>query len=110
MGPYLPEYIGRISDVWTFFFFVAQCYEMPIYETAISKSHRTNNVSEAWHNRFHPAIYTAIGETQKEQGYTEIGINKLAMGEKDKTVPTKKRNKLQSHLESIANNTTPDPD
>ena len=58
------------------------------YETAINKSHRTNNVSEGWHNRFrlvgkhHPDIYAAIGEIQKEQGYTEVCITELAMGEK----------------------------
>ena len=45
------------------------------YETAINKSHRTNNISEGWHCRFavvigkqHPDLYTLLQEFQKEQG------------------------------------------
>jgi hypothetical protein len=79
------------------------------YQTAIEKSHRTNNVSEGWHNRFrlvvgkhHPDLYTAITEIQKEQGYMEICITELAMGKKVKTSPTKKWIELQDRLESIA--------
>ena len=67
------------------------------YETAVTKSHRTNNVSEGWHNRFrvvvvkhHPDLYTAIGELQKEQGYTEICVAELSMGKKVKYAPKKK--------------------
>ncbi len=79
------------------------------YETAINKSYSTDNLSESWHNRFqlvvgknHLDIYTAIGEIQKEQGYTEIYINELAMGKKVKVLPTKKWNKLPRRFESIA--------
>ncbi len=79
------------------------------YQTAIDRSHRTNNVSEGWHNRFrlvvgkhHPNIYAAIAEIQKEQGYTEICITELAMGKKVKAAPNKKWSDLQTRLESIA--------
>lgn len=79
------------------------------YQTAINKSHRTNNVSEGWHNRFrvvvgkkHPDLYTAIGEIQKEQGYMEITATELALGKKVKAAPTKKWVELQSRLEAIA--------
>ncbi len=62
---------------------------------------------EGRHNRFqlvgkhHQNIYTAIGEIQKEQDYTEICINELAIGKKVKVAPIKKWNELLRHLESI---------
>ena len=52
--------------------------------------------------KHHPDIYTAIGEIQKEQGYTEVCITELAMGKKVKAAPTKKWNELQRRLEAIA--------
>jgi len=74
-----------------------------VYTTAINKSHRTNDVSEGWHNRFtividkhHLDLYSLLGEFQKELGYTEICITELAMGKK--AAPTKH----WSDLESIA--------
>lgn len=79
------------------------------YDSALTKSHRTNNVSEGWHNRFrtvvgrtHPDLYTAIGEIQKEQGYMEICLTELAMGKKVKAAPAKKWVDRQTRLESIA--------
>lgn len=79
------------------------------YDSALTKSHRTNNVSEGWHNRFrtvvgrtHPDLYTAIGEIQKEQGFMEITLMELAMGKKVKAAPAKKWVDRQTRLESIA--------
>lgn len=79
------------------------------YTTAVNKSHRTNNVSEGWHNRFrlvvgrhHPDIYTAIAEIQKEQGYSEMCLVELSMGKKVKAAPNAKWTELQNRLESIA--------
>ncbi len=31
------------------------------YETTINKSHRTNNISEGWHNRFQVVVDNTIG-------------------------------------------------
>jgi len=79
------------------------------YDTALAKSHRTNNVSEGWHNRFrqvvgkhHPDLYSALSEFQKEQGYTEICVQELALGKKIKYAPSKKWRDLQTRLENIA--------
>lgn len=86
------------------------------YDTALNHSHRTNNISEGWHNRFrivigkhHPDLYTLLEELQKEQGYTEVCITELALGKKVKAAPTKKWNDLQLRIQSIASeyNTRP---
>lgn len=79
------------------------------YATALQKSHRTNNVSEGWHNRFrqvvgkdHPDLYSALSEFQKEQGYTEICIQELALGKRVRNAPQKKWRDVQIRLENIA--------
>ena len=79
------------------------------FETAVSKSRRTNNVSEDWHNRFqvvigkhHPDLFTAIIELQKEQGSAEVCITELALAKKFKTAPNRKWTELQHWLEGIA--------
>lgn len=79
------------------------------YATALVKSHRTNNVSEGWHNRFsqvvgkhHPDLYSLLSEFQTEQGYTEICVQELALGKKVRYAPSKKWQDLQIRLESIA--------
>ena len=79
------------------------------YATALAKSHRTNNVSEGWHNRFrlvvgkdHPDLYSCLLEFQKEQGFTEICLQELALGKRVKSAPTKKWHDLQQRLENIA--------
>ena len=55
------------------------------YEAACVGSHKTNNISEGWHNRFrllvekhHPDLYSALREFQKEQADTEIIIAELS--------------------------------
>lgn len=61
------------------------------YDAALRKQHRTNNVSEAWHNRFqvvvgrhHPDLFSALKELQKEQADTEAMIAELSLGWKVK--------------------------
>ena len=61
------------------------------YEAATRKEHRTNNVSEAWHNRFqivvgkhHPDLFSALKELQKEQTDTESMVAELSQGEESK--------------------------
>jgi hypothetical protein len=79
------------------------------YDTALTKSHRTNNISEGWHNRFrvvirkhHPDLYTLIEELQKEQGYMEICVTELALGKKVKSARAKKWTDLQTRIGAIA--------
>jgi len=79
------------------------------YAAVLAKSHRTNNVSEGWHNSFrqvvgkgHSDLYSALLEFQKEQGYTEICVQELTLGKRVKNAPTKKWRDLQTQLENIA--------
>ena len=58
------------------------------HEAALAGYHKTNNVSEGWHNRFrlvigkvHPDLYSALKELQKEQADTEIIIAELSLEE-----------------------------
>lgn len=67
------------------------------HEAALDGSHKTNNVSEGWHNRFrlvvgkhHPDLYSALNEFQKEQADTEIAIAELSLGRMVKAAPKKK--------------------
>lgn len=61
-------------------------------QAALTGSHKTNNVSVGWHNRFqimigkhHPDLYSAPGEFQKEQADEEIMIAELSVGRKVRT-------------------------
>lgn len=79
------------------------------YNAAISKLHRTNNVSEAWHNRFqvvvgkhHPDVYSALQEIQKEQGDTESMVAELSLGRKVKAAPRQKWITLQERIQTVA--------
>lgn len=79
------------------------------YDAARNKSHRTNNASEGWHNRYrivvgkhHPDLYSALTEFQKEQAYSEACLAELALGKRVKTAPKKKWVDLQNRIQSIA--------
>ncbi len=85
---------------------------MEQYETAINKLHRTNNVSEDWHNRFwlvvskhHQDIYTVNEEIQKEQNYTEIYINELAVEKKVKMCLPRNRTNYRGTWNQLPPNT-----
>ena len=67
------------------------------YAAACNKSHRTNNASEGWRNRFrlvvgkhHPDLYFALMEFKKEQADTEIAISELLLGRRVKIAPKRK--------------------
>lgn len=79
------------------------------YVAATTKDHRTNNVSESWHNRFqvvvgkhHPDIYSALKELQREQGDTEIMIAELSLGRRVKAMPRKKWIDMQQRIQDIS--------
>jgi len=64
------------------------------YQSALDRTHKTNNVSEAWHNRFavvvgkhHPDIYSTLTEIQKEQADTGSMAAELSIGEKVRAWP-----------------------
>lgn len=78
------------------------------HQAALTGSHRTNNVSEGWHNRFqlvigkhHPDLYSALGEFQKEQADAEIMIAELSLGRKVRAVPKRKWQDFQTRIMSI---------
>lgn len=79
------------------------------YEAAMNRQHRTNNVSEGWHNRFqvvvgrhHPDFYSALKELQREQGDTETIVAELAMGKKVKASPKHKWVVAQERIQNVA--------
>ena len=52
----------------------------------VANSHKTNNVSEGWHNRFQIVVakhladlYSAIKELQKEQANAEVSLVELSL-------------------------------
>lgn len=78
-------------------------------DAALEGSHKTNNVSEGWHNRFqvvvgkhHPDLYSALKELQKEEADTEIALNELALGKRVKASPKRKWITLQDRIKGIA--------
>ena len=67
------------------------------HQSALDKVHRTNNISEGWHNRFqivvgrhHPDLLTALRELQLEQADTETIVAELIAGRKVKSLPRHK--------------------
>lgn len=82
-----------------------------VYDATLNGQHRTNNVSEGWHNRFrrlvgkdHPDLYAFLLEVQKEQGDTEICLVELAMGRVLKAAPKRKWHDNQTRLRNITEN------
>lgn len=78
------------------------------YEAALAGDHKTNNISEGWHNRFrlivgkhHPDLYAALSEIQKEQGDTDIALAELAMGKAVKAAPKRKWLTLKNRIKHI---------
>ena len=79
-----------------------------VYIATLNDQHRTNNVSEGWHNRFHllmgknhPDLYSALKEFQKEQGNTEISLIELGLGRVLKAAPNRKWIDNQNRLRNI---------
>lgn len=86
-------------------------YPVPLwnqFQSATTGQHKTNNVSEGWHNRFrivvgkhHPDIYSALKEFQKEQADVEISIAEIGLGRKVKAQPKPKWIEYQNKLKNI---------
>lgn len=111
-------------------------YAIPVwnqFDAARTGAHRTNNVSEGWHNRFrlvvgrnHPDVYSLVKEFQKEQADSESTVAELSLGKTVKAAPKKKwvdaqariryitgqyqeykeRNDIWAYLETIGSNIT----
>ena len=78
------------------------------YLAASNNDHKTNNISEGWHNRFHvlmgknhPDLFSALKEFQKEQADTEISVAELGLGRKVRAAPKKKWVECQNKIRSI---------
>lgn len=79
-------------------------------EAALTGQHKTNNVSEGWHNRFrlmvgknHPDMYSLLREIQKEQADTEIAVTEMCLGRAVKAAPKKKWLQYQIKIQDITN-------
>lgn len=78
------------------------------YDAAVANSHKTNNISEGWHNRFrtlvgkvHPDLYTFITEVKKEQANTEVCLLELSLGRRVKNTPARHWFTLQDRIRVI---------
>lgn len=81
------------------------------HSAALTDGHKTNNISEGWHNRFrlvigkhHSDLYSAFTEFKKEQVDTEITIAELSLGRKVKTAPKRKWLDHQLRIKKLLNN------
>lgn len=79
------------------------------YEATLQGTHKTNNISEGWHNRFrllvgknHPDLYSLLLEFKKEQSDTESIIADLNLGKNVKAAPKKKWITIQNRLRTVA--------
>lgn len=73
------------------------------YDSTMNNEHRTNNLSEGWHNRFrlvvakhHPDLYNAITEIQKEQADTESQYADFSIHKPVKALPKKNGQNFKS--------------
>ncbi|KAM7249257.1 hypothetical protein ACFE04_008337 [Oxalis oulophora] len=78
------------------------------HDAAVANSHKTNNMSEGWHNRFrvvvakhHPDLYSAIKELQKEQAITEVSLAELSLGRRVQNTPRPRWRQLQARIRNI---------
>ncbi|KAK7603420.1 hypothetical protein V9T40_003419 [Parthenolecanium corni] len=78
------------------------------HAAALANNHKTNNISEGWHNRFflivgryHPDLYSALQEIRKEQAATEVALAELSMGKRIQNMPKKKWLELQTQIRTI---------
>lgn len=66
-------------------------------DAALNGGHKTNNVSEGWHNSFrffmgknHPDLFPLLNKVLKEQVDTDISLTELALDRKIKGAPKEK--------------------
>lgn len=78
------------------------------HDATIADIHKTNNISNSWHNRFqivtgkhHPVLYSAISELQKEQADSEIAVIEMNLGSRVQIAMKEKWADLQIRLQSI---------
>ena len=75
----------------------------------MNKEHKTNNISEGWHNRFrlvvgkhHLDLYSCLTEFQKEQAYSEMCISELALEKRINSAPKKQWVALQEQIQDVS--------
>ncbi|XP_014223728.1 uncharacterized protein LOC106650313 [Trichogramma pretiosum] len=73
-------------------------------------THRTNNISEGWHNRFclmigknHPDLYSLLLGIRDEQADTESMVVELSIAKAVKNAPKTKWVQHQQRLRSVTN-------
>ena len=78
------------------------------YDATMQNEHRTNNISEAWHNNFQlvvgehrPLLCSAIREVIKEQDDIETVLEQLSLGQSVKAAPKKKWKDHQLRIRRI---------
>ncbi|KAK3908569.1 FLYWCH-type zinc finger-containing protein 1 [Frankliniella fusca] len=78
------------------------------YGATLRGEHRTNNLSEGWHNRFrlvvgkhHPDLYSSLKELQKEQADTEAQLAEFSLGRRIRAAPKKKWLDQQHRVHTI---------
>lgn len=78
------------------------------YEATLRDEHRTNNISEGWHNRFqhavgkhHPSLYGALTEFVNEQADTESILAAFELGQAVSAAPKRKWVKLQEQIRTV---------
>ncbi len=64
------------------------------HTAALEVDHKTNNISEGWHNQFmilvgkhYADLYSLMNEIQKEQADSEIMVTEISSGRRVKAVP-----------------------
>ncbi|KAJ4444831.1 hypothetical protein ANN_06628 [Periplaneta americana] len=83
------------------------------YEEKLLGHHRTNNISEGWHNRFmivvgkhHPPVYGLLNEFVKEEADTETTIAQMELGQVVRKKPKKKWLCIQARIQNIVSEYT----
>ena len=78
------------------------------YEAAIQSKHRTNNISEGWHNKFqlvvgkhHLSLYGCLTEINKEQDDTDTILRSMDLGQKVKAAPKKQWRITQDRIRRV---------
>lgn len=78
------------------------------YDSVLTRTARTNNISEGWHNRLqvvigkqHPSLYAFLVELKKEQGDTEILIRQIQIGQIVRKGQDQKRKKREEQIFNI---------
>jgi len=81
------------------------------YEATLNGLHRTNNVSEGWHNRFnllvnksHPDLCSFLGTIKKEEGDVNTLIVEVGLGKRVRAGKRRKYSSLETRLKNVCDN------